>query len=302
MTTSSRRCPLCDGQPTGETFPYRSRWEDREYTYLRCGGCGTAYLDPLPSEAVLSALYAPESYFASDDPTALDPAGHRPSIDLLTRLPGSRSKLLDFGCGNGAFMVAAHAAGFDVSGIEYTADGIASVRRATGLPVDDLHSAISKGTRFDVVHLGDVLEHVPQPFDLMRTLERLLAPDGLFFIEGPLQNNASIVQIATVVAKGIRRRLGRDRIPTYPPYHLLLTHASAQKAFFTDRLGYRALLFDVLENGWPYRGQARTGGIGGITKEGIALAAVLGARVQLPRWPVLGNRFQGLFEVRRSRI
>lgn len=45
--------------------------------------------------------------------------------------------------------------------------------------------------RFDAIHLGDVLEHLPHPASLLRELEPL---GGVFFIEGPLENNPSLVK------------------------------------------------------------------------------------------------------------
>ena len=51
----------------------------------------------------------------------------------------------------------------------------------------------ASGRRYDIIYMGDVLEHLPAPAATLRDLDGLLAPGGLFFVEGPLEDNVSLV-------------------------------------------------------------------------------------------------------------
>jgi hypothetical protein len=71
---------------------------------------------------------------------------------------------------------------------------------------------------FDLVHAGQVLEHLPEPLHELELLRRLLAPGGLVAIEVPNYGSISI-------------RLGRDRFTSnVPPGHLnYFTPATLQR-------------------------------------------------------------------------
>ena len=148
---------------------------------------------------------------------------------------------------------------------------------------------------FDIIHLGDILEHLPEPARTMRGLERRLAPGGLFVIEGPLQRNASLVFWSAAGFKALRRAFGVDRVSGTPPTHLILTDRTAQRDFFTRALGYRCLHYEVAESGWPYFIASEKP-----ASPGLALKAMVGAAaIAIQRAdPVgmLGNRFFGIFE------
>lgn len=302
MPVSSRRaCPLCGGRSGDPSFPYATRWNGRDFTYVRCVSCAAIYVDPVPTPSELAVMYSRENYHDRHY-AHLRPEGHyRDSAELLRRLSGGRRKLLDFGCGNGSFLLAATAAGFECVGIEYEPSAIENARRNAGVPVDDLGTVQASGQRFDIIHLGDVLEHLPDPYQTMRSLSALLAPGGLFFVEGPLQSNPSIVYFVSVALKRVRRLVGADRIATSAPTHLMLVGRQAQAAFFSERLGFRQLFFEVYEMGWPYRVEGRRpGSLGELVKHGIGSFAVVAARARLGGWPELGNRFRALLEVEPS--
>lgn len=276
-------------------FPHHTQWNGRHFTYVRCAGCRATYIDPLPTDSELAEMYTFENYHERHYPE-VTPGRYRGSAAFLRRWSGEKRRLLDFGCGNGSFLVAAAAAGFDCVGIEYEPSTIESAR-TTGMPVHDLETVRSSGQRFEIIHLGDVLEHLPDPGGTMRSLSSLLAPDGILFVEGPLQSNASLVYFTSVALKGLRRLLGRDRPSNLPPTHLVLAGRSAQAAFFTRGLGYRLLRFDVYETGWPYRVEgARPRAVGAAAKHAIGLLAVLLSRVRIRGWPALGNRFRAVLE------
>jgi len=233
-------------------------------------------------------MYSAENYHEVHYEELQSEGRYGASARLARRLVGSRRTLLDFGCGNGSFLVAAAKEGFEVTGVEYEPSAIENAARKSGLPVMSLEEVRARALRPEVIHVGDVLEHLPDPVGVMRVLEGLLAPNGVLFLEGPLQSNPSLVYYVSRAVKVAKRRLGLDRAATLAPTHLILVNARAQRDFFTRTLGLRCTYFRVTESGWPYlleTGTPRTPA--GLVRAAIGLSARVLARA-LPGW---GNRF-----------
>ena len=282
-----RRCPLCDGASAGPAFPYATRYLGQRYGYLGCGTCGTRFIDPLPDAAAFAAMYAPGDYH--DVFYDGDGQGEyaRTAAKLAAHLPVG-ARLLDYGCGAGHFVMAARAAGLDAAGAEHSAEAAANAAQRTGATMFDLGTeAWRAGEPWDCIHLGDVIEHLPDPRASLRDVLGAIRPGGWLSVEGPLEANASLVHGAIRLTGWAKRLAGRSE-GSFAPYHLLFTDAVAQRALF-DRLGepLRCEYWELSETGWPYRGN-------GALRNAIALAAIRASRV-----PVLGSglgdRFRALF-------
>jgi SAM-dependent methyltransferase len=94
--------------------------------------------------------------------------------------------LLDLGCGDGSFLFLAGRHGWDCTGIEVNPAAV-DAARAAGLNVllGDLASAPLGPTKFDVVRLWHVLEHVPEPVELLGQVRARLRPDGVLVVGVP---------------------------------------------------------------------------------------------------------------------
>jgi len=108
--------------------------------------------------------------------------------DRLTRIGrfASGGRLLDIGCGDGAFIKAAMTWGFNAIGVEPNA---ATARQAQsgGLEVHlgTLSDLAFPPESFDVVTLFHVIEHVPSPRSELTEIRRILSRTGLLVIETP---------------------------------------------------------------------------------------------------------------------
>lgn len=133
------------------------------------------------SEGSEQLVYAPEdgaARFRSD-----------PLIEKLQRsLPlGERGRLLDVGCGKGAFLAAWSRAfpqwrleGFELGdATREVVEAIVGVRAMHSGRLDAIDG------RFDLVSLVHVLEHVASPAETLRIMRNLLSEDGWLFVEVP---------------------------------------------------------------------------------------------------------------------
>lgn len=296
----SGTCPICGGAPRGLAFPYETTWGGIDFHYRVCGGCGSTFIDPVPTEEQLKTIYSWGNYH-SHHYAEVDRARYRRILELLKgRWPCKRT-LLDFGCGCGGFLVAAREAGYDCRGVEYEASVIAQAQDRSGVPVTSLDALAETGLRFDLIRLADVHLHLPDPAATFRTLERFLVPGGLFLVEAPLENHASLVFYAASAAKGLRRRLGLDRPATIAPTMLVRVNGRVQREFFRRGLGYHEHYYEVFETGWPFYVAGRPlCSPADWVKQALGAIAVTFNRLQRGPDRRLGNRFVGLYDPTRD--
>lgn len=291
MTAPIRPCPLCSGAAQGVSFPYAISFADQMFQYHRCGECRTVFVDPIPDAATFAQMYGKaeyhDAYYA-----ASDLAPYRQAAALLTQHAQPGCSVLDYGCGVGHFLQAVKTEGFVPYGVEFDAAAAASAAVSVGCPVATVSEMerLSSAQSFDVLHLGDVLEHLPDPAATIAGLLPLLKPCGLLFVEGPLEINPSLVYWAARMFGGVKHRLRPAEIGGGVPTHLFRTSAPAQARFFRQRFpALQPLVWQVSESGWPYAQ-------GNWLKRQIAsLALALGGRTLVGIQ--LGNRFRALYRL-----
>lgn len=95
-------------------------------------------------------------------------------------------RLLDLGCGNGAFMSRSREMGWRVVGCEPDPKAVAICReQALNVIQGDVFSEALDGERFDVVTISHVLEHVADPQALLKRAYELLQPGGFLWVALP---------------------------------------------------------------------------------------------------------------------
>jgi 2-polyprenyl-3-methyl-5-hydroxy-6-metoxy-1,4-benzoquinol methylase len=119
---------------------------------------------------------------------------------LVDRLRGKNipGSFLDVGCGEGFALAWFAAAGWSVEGIDYSIAGLESMNPdfishvECGDLFEILERRISGGERHDIVWLTNVLEHVINPVNLLKSFRHLVAPDGILVVTVP--NDGSTYQ------------------------------------------------------------------------------------------------------------
>ena len=218
---SERRCPLCGGR--AETaFVARDRNRgvgDERFEYARCTACGSFHLVNVPAD--LGPYYGGE-YFVLPSREELDAVARGESYRLeflRPRVPAGR--VVEIGAGYGVFARLASEAGYDYTGIEMDARcceymrselGVEAIRSDTpGAVLDELPPS-------DAITLWHVLEHLPDPWDVVRRAAANLAPGGILVCAMP---NPEAFQF---------RLLGRRWPHVDAPRHLYLIPARELEA------------------------------------------------------------------------
>jgi SAM-dependent methyltransferase len=178
------RCFLCGGAEG------RVVWRENGHEARACP-CGLTYVwppapGPTPEPTATPAEHGPDPTL---DPT-VDVHGERfyrlsasfKAGWLRGRHAGGR--LLEVGCGEGWFLAAVRALGYEVAGIEPQAER-ARRTAARGIPVQTtfLETAPRPERGYDVVYHCDLLGHFAEPVAALDRMRAMLAPGGLLFFE-----------------------------------------------------------------------------------------------------------------------
>lgn len=181
------------------------------FDVVECTECSFKHILPLPTTEDIDPMYR-VNYYTEEKPLYLDHvradldwwqvvfAGRFDTFEKELHL--DRRRILDVGSGPGFLLEFAKERGWSTLGIEPSARA-AQHARGLGLEiVEDFltpRSARDLGT-FDVVHLSEVLEHVPEPGALLEVVHGLLNPGGLIYVETP--NDYSPFQHVLRVSQG----------------------------------------------------------------------------------------------------
>lgn len=288
-SVSQARCPLCAQPGKKPRAPFGTRWDDRQFDFVNCEGCGSQFMDPMPSPADFQRIYTQEAYHDEHYAELMDVP--KQSLEALQPFVRSGSRLLDFGCGNGRFLRAAAAAGYRAHGVELDETTRTQAAKNSGCDVLGLDELVSRDLKYEVIHLGDVLEHLPDPIDVMGRLRAALTPGGVFLLEGPLEENRSLVSWSAALVRRAKTALGRSTYAGRAPTHLTRTTAASQRRFFKSGLGHEMLHFEVWEDGWPYLPTGSNGAGSTNVRTLIGRTAVAMAAVANAAGLEFGNRF-----------
>lgn len=166
------------------------------YDIIACAICGFRHVLPLPEPETLERAYR-EACYTEEKPKFLAHAGEdrewaelsqKDRLESFERLlPVGRRRLLDVGAGPGLFLKTAAERGWRVLGVEPSRQAAAHAR---SLGIDMLEGFFNAATaaelgRFDVVHLNNVLKHVPNPLEVVALARNLLGPGGLLCLNVP---------------------------------------------------------------------------------------------------------------------
>jgi len=245
VTRTLDRCLACG---SAALRPLPLRYEHRgAFPLVECRDCEMRFLAVQPTPEALTDLYSAE-YFERDfrcgrsDAAAFSEEAFRnENADLVAefeRLLPDKGALLEVGSAAGWLLAHARDRGWRVRGVELSAEAVAH-SRTLGLDVHpgDLASARLPDAAFDLVYMGDVLEHVPDCRAVLAEVARVLRPGGTLYLRGPITTNS----LSRRLGLALYGLAGRTIVLHEPPYHLWEFRPGPLRRLF-QRVGLEVLL------------------------------------------------------------
>lgn len=219
--------------------------QEADYSIIDCPTCGFKHVNPIPSVDELNGFYK-ELYYRTRKPNYIqqDQAEleHRQiafdeRLAFFERNTKGRD-LLDVGCGAGFFLARAREFGWNCFGLEPSelASRLAAERslQVFNLTLDEFLERYKM--TFDVIHLKNVLEHIPQPAVALRKCRNLLNAGGLLYVQVP--NDYNLLQRTGV--RMVNERKHWICIPDHVNYFDFQTAAN-----LVERSGFKLLKRDT---------------------------------------------------------
>ena len=199
-------------------------WETaNSFDVIDCQLCGFKHIVPLPTEKELEHTYQ-HDYYKEEKPLYIERymqdldwwnmVYNQRYVILEQHLPARQRHLLDIGSGPGFFLLNGQHRGWKVKGIEPSIQA-AEHSRKLGLDIENTFFSARTATQmgsFDVINLGEVLEHIPDPAALLKLCHCRLNSEGMLCIVVP--NDFNPFQLA------LRDHLNFKAWWVAPPHHI----------------------------------------------------------------------------------
>jgi SAM-dependent methyltransferase len=172
--------------------------------------------------------------------------GLRPDLRLIADLVEANTRVLDVGCGDGAFLRRLVAAGWrgSLHGLE-PARAAAARARARGVDVEQATiEDFASREPFELVVLRHVVEHLRDPRSVLERVRTLLDPGGLVYCATPDERALSA------------RVFGRYWHGYDPPRHLWVFRPAAVRRLLLDAG------FELVSERWNLGSEIWTGSLG----------------------------------------
>ena len=208
MPATVKRCPLC-GEKKNGLFDQRN-FRSYQVANRLCNHCGMVYQCPRMSTEELDTFYQEEYrriYQGNPEPTDKDLFVQTGRAEaLLTFIKPKTpavSRHLDIGCSTGLLLQRFQSHfGCEAIGVE-PGETYRSYAERQGLSVYPSLEVLQKASesRFDLISMAHVLEHLPDPVDyLVHLREQVLASSGWLLLEVPNLYAHDCFEIAHMVA------------------------------------------------------------------------------------------------------
>lgn len=215
-----------------------------DFTVIDCACCRFKHVLPLPTPQELETVYSHE-YYTTEKPFYIEryledrawwDAVYAERFEVLEgQLGGQTGTILDVGSGPGLFLAMGRSRGWQVKGIEPSQRASAYSQVELGLDVENIfldHTTAAALGQFDVLNMGEVLEHLSDPAEMLGIAKGLIRKNGLLSLVVPNDFNP--------FQNVLHEHLGFSPWWVAPPHHLnYFTHASLKA--LVERMGFQVL-------------------------------------------------------------
>ncbi len=237
-------CVVCTSSDLSDV-PFGYNFKQKWLGVKECNNCGMLFISPQPAAQELVELYSRE-YFEGGDyrcghaESCFEESERIVSQELVEKIISMQPKgiFLDIGCAGGQMLNAMRERGYETFGVELSEEAAQSARNKfqQNVITGDIHTAKFESNFFDVVFMGDVLEHVPDPIDVMKEIHRITKSSALVVILCPTQTNALFSRMGFV----LYNMAGKKATVNLPPYHLLEFRPKSMK-YLIEHTGFSVL-------------------------------------------------------------
>ncbi|MCC5613349.1 class I SAM-dependent methyltransferase [Nostoc sp. CHAB 5834] len=189
------QCPVCGNTHFSPYLVCKDYLiSKQDFAIQQCTSCGFRLTNPRPTEDRIGEYYKSEDYVSHNDSgggiintayRAVRTYTLQAKLSLINKLNKGTGRILDVGCGTGAFLETCQKGGWAVMGMEPDPDARAVSTKKLNVAIKPSLEELKETGTFDIISLWHVLEHVP---DLNRTIPQLrvmLAEEGTLLIAVP---------------------------------------------------------------------------------------------------------------------
>jgi SAM-dependent methyltransferase len=159
------------------------------FEHFECTGCNHIFVDPMPTQETLNSYYRDQYSYGGETKTVKRGAQkdfrHAIIEDFLQHK--ELKSVLDIGSADGAFLKGCSEIGIQcLVGFEPNKSMVQMSNKLGFEIIPNMFSTSYLGQKkFDLINLGDVIEHVQDPIGFLDEVASALSPGGLLFISTP---------------------------------------------------------------------------------------------------------------------
>ncbi len=172
-------CPICNFKKNSIHFV------KDDFIVLKCDSCLFYFIDLDNWEYPYSDI----DYYTQDelihDPSKLEYINHRVN-EILKYISGGAG--VDLGCGKGELTVQLSRKGFVMTGVDdsiNTINNLINIHNSVNWVCSSIENYLKDCQNTNLITMYHVLEHIPNPKNLMSEISNILNKDGLLVIEVP---------------------------------------------------------------------------------------------------------------------
>jgi len=206
---------------------FRELSQVAEWHIGQCRQCSLIYLNPMPffepssefSDMSLDFQYTQFQHEVTSEVVEYDKKQFNIHVDEMTKYSGDDikpGKFLDIGCGSGSTVRAATDLGWDAVGIDIDPALIklGQEKFQANIKCSPLLESGFEEKQYQFIRLRDVIEHLPNPYDALLEIKRLLIPGGFVLMATP--NEDALPTQLRLLFGGKRNKVATVE----PPHHV----------------------------------------------------------------------------------
>lgn len=210
---------------------------DSGFDLCECRSCGLIYVSNPPQEKDLKKIYS-KGYHSHENSNQEGDYKIKKQMDRIEKFL-KKGSILDIGCSRGKFLVEARKRGWRVKGVEIS-EYASKIAGEKGLEV--ITGKISEDdfeeNEFDVVYMGDVIEHLYSPRDMLKLIKKILKKNGFIVLTTPNSDG-----LGPRISKIFSRTFGFWTHAT-PPEHLFQFSKKTLVRLLREESFHKVKIFD----------------------------------------------------------